>query len=346
MKLPAYEQDLEKLNQLAPGALRQFYPRRICCPLGYVDPKYYGLIAWGAAWGARMGPETANKSNNLVAINHFLNLSCPTYFIAPQFCAAINATNPPEDLTIEDMHFPMESMLLVLPLEFIQATYKWMIPFICVGRLPAGDHPIHPAVADTSHLQPGSVGCAGRMLSVHAPFFPEDGMGISYGAWYPLKMSIREITNPEDDRFSDDLGLQKNFYAERFSPEMAERLFKHDAPQPTKEEDKELPKKLTLLALKIVLAMTARPQLISTGVQTRKELTKKGEVVRDALWSPNFIGKDYRIQRQSGESLGGTHASPRVHWRRGHWHNVVHGKGRALRKLDWFEPVLVNAAGV
>lgn len=183
------------------------------------------------------------------------------------------------------------------------------------------------------------------MLTVHAPFFPEDGMGISYGAWYPTRFSIREIVNPEDDRFSDDLDLQKNYYAEKLNPEIAERIFKHDAPQPTHQEDKELPKKLTMLALKIVLAMTARPQLVSSGGQTRKELARKGEVIRDALWSPNFIGKDYRIQRQSSEGLGGTHASPRVHWRRGHWHNVVHGKGRALRKLDWFEPTLVNAEG-
>jgi hypothetical protein len=87
--------------------------------------------------------------------------------------------------------------------------------------------------------------------------------------------------------------------------------------------------------------MTCRPQLIEMGVQTRKERIKHG-IVREAIWSPNIIGGKYKV-KHSTEHGEGTHASPRVHWRMGHWHTVLHGKGRALRKLDWFEPVIVNA---
>jgi len=33
----------------------------------------------------------------------------------------------------------------------------------------------------------------------------------------------------------------------------------------------------------------------------------------------------------------------RMHWRRGHLHTVKFGKGRESSRLDWFEPILVNA---
>ena len=343
MKLPAYEKDWEVLKAKSPGDIRAFYPRRIACPNGYVDPKYYALVAWAGAAGIRLGPSTHTKATALATINQFLNLDCPTYFIAPEFAMAINATKPPEDVTIAELHFPMESMLFVLPMEFIQATYKWMIPFISVARLPKGTHVPNPHVIRVGQIGESEIGCEGAMFAVHCPFFPADGMGISYGGWYPADFSIGKIADTSNDRFQDDLSIQKAWYSQ-FDPDFANKIFHHDSPIPTGDEDKGIPNKFTMLALKIIMAMVARPQFVTNGSQTRKEIRKQGQVIRDALWSPHFVGKDYRIRRERGESLGGTHASPKVHWRMGHWHTVLHGKGRALRRLDWFEPVLVNAA--
>ena len=58
------------------------------------------------------------------------------------------------------------------------------------------------------------------------------------------------------------------------------------------------------------------------------------------LWSPNLIGRCYRTLRD--ERGGGIHASPRVHWRRGHVRSQPHGQRRSLRKAIWIEPVLVG----
>ena len=38
-----------------------------------------------------------------------------------------------------------------------------------------------------------------------------------------------------------------------------------------------------------------------------------------------------------------THASPRTHWRRGHWRRVACGKQFSERQLRWIKPVLVNS---
>ena len=59
-----------------------------------------------------------------------------------------------------------------------------------------------------------------------------------------------------------------------------------------------------------------------------------------SVLSPRWIK---RKAKKITRSLGGTHASPLMHWRRGHWHTYKVGKGRAEEKLNWVEPVLVNA---
>ena len=46
-----------------------------------------------------------------------------------------------------------------------------------------------------------------------------------------------------------------------------------------------------------------------------------------------------------GESAGGTHASPRAHWRRAHWHHYWTGPKSETQqlKLRWLHPILVAA---
>lgn len=46
--------------------------------------------------------------------------------------------------------------------------------------------------------------------------------------------------------------------------------------------------------------------------------------------------------RDRGEDQGGTHASPRPHIRRAHWHTFRRGPGRAESVLKWLPPIPVN----
>ena len=63
---------------------------------------------------------------------------------------------------------------------------------------------------------------------------------------------------------------------------------------------------------------------------------------------PVWIGKDFRFDRTpwapskrvaSGISSS---AARRPHWRRGHWHTVLHGEKRHSRRMQWFQPVYVG----
>ncbi|MGH8598506.1 MAG: hypothetical protein ACREXT_17775, partial [Gammaproteobacteria bacterium] len=92
------------------------------------------------------------------------------------------------------------------------------------------------------------------------------------------------------------------------------------------------------LVFNVLLALDARPQL--AGSPGRKVgATKKG--ARREIWEPTIIGHGYRIVRErSGET--GTHASPRMHWRRGHYRNQAYGPGRTEHRRIWLEPVLIG----
>jgi len=84
----------------------------------------------------------------------------------------------------------------------------------------------------------------------------------------------------------------------------------------------------------------ARTELLSPTVCERKEKVRHGHLVKEALWKPAWFGEHYAIRREA--SLGGTHASPRLHFRRGHFTNQPYGPKSTLRKKLWIDPILVG----
>ena len=67
---------------------------------------------------------------------------------------------------------------------------------------------------------------------------------------------------------------------------------------------------------------------------------KVGRKAQDALYGVRWLGVGHH---RTGPPLGGHHASPRTHWRRGCFRRQPYGKGRALRKVIWIRPVMVGA---
>lgn len=55
-----------------------------------------------------------------------------------------------------------------------------------------------------------------------------------------------------------------------------------------------------------------------------------------------WIGKTFRYERESAETTGAPRGPVQSHWRRGHWHTVLHGKQKAQRRTQWFKPVYVG----
>jgi hypothetical protein len=91
--------------------------------------------------------------------------------------------------------------------------------------------------------------------------------------------------------------------------------------------------------IKLLVVLNTRPNLVERGQCVRPRRIKRGRVKQRELWSPNLIGWRYRV---ASASPAGTHASPRLHWRRGHIRNQPFGMGRTLRRLVWIEPMLIG----
>ena len=104
--------------------------------------------------------------------------------------------------------------------------------------------------------------------------------------------------------------------------------------------DKRSPHPLSALVPKLFVILKSGPQLVEAGKCVRPQKLKHGRVKHCELWSANLIGRSYQAVREDLEDC--THASPCVHWRRGHVRSQPHGPHRSLRKPLWIEPVLVG----
>jgi hypothetical protein len=99
------------------------------------------------------------------------------------------------------------------------------------------------------------------------------------------------------------------------------------------EIDEQVNIMLTNLTFKVLLAMNARPELISKGVNTGKKL-KHGK----SVWTPNFIGNNYKVETKNSNQESSY--SVRLHWTRGHFRQQPYGKDRLERKTIWIEPFI------
>ena len=67
----------------------------------------------------------------------------------------------------------------------------------------------------------------------------------------------------------------------------------------------------------------------------------------DGVPIPVVIVTDLRAMADwkppQSQRIGGiSSASRRPHWRRGHWHTILHGEKRQRRRMQWFKPVYVG----
>ncbi len=99
------------------------------------------------------------------------------------------------------------------------------------------------------------------------------------------------------------------------------------------EHEPDVIRRLAGIASNVLLLWSARPEMLEKGRLYKR--TKGGS----EYWTPSWIGLSYQPPTETG---GGTHASPRSHWRRGHFRNQRHGPELSLSKLLWIEPTFIN----
>ncbi len=92
-------------------------------------------------------------------------------------------------------------------------------------------------------------------------------------------------------------------------------------------QNKDSTEKVSVLMLKLPCVLNWRDNLIEPARCILPAKCKGAE--RTELWAPNIIGGHYHPRRELATPAG-THASPRLHWRRGHATYQVIGKKEDL----------------
>lgn len=108
-------------------------------------------------------------------------------------------------------------------------------------------------------------------------------------------------------------------------------------------EEREMVARLRSIALQSFLALQYEPELLSVKEPVKNQRDKIHEPSsRNKQIYPRWIGRDIAPASSAKPHQGGSHRSPRQHWRKGHWRRVPIGEGRTGRKVVRIPPTLVN----
>jgi hypothetical protein len=290
------------------------YPKRYACPDDYTSAKIFASLATSEAIRARkFGGEDPNV-NIYASVAKHAKLKCPTFWVEKDLCESLIKTTPPESFPLSEIKWPMESILFLLPLKE-GAFCEWIL-ITKINRGEVISLSSHHIDATTEHYEENVINCFGGCFY--------HGSGNLYQTCVPQSKCFGNAKDGIEFKTFDDSGCREMNHQEGDASDNILRL-----------------------AINFLMFMSARPEDI-TGEIPAGKLKKNGKSKshphppeEDRLWAPRFLGKEYGERYR--KSLGGTHASPSAHWRRGHWRRQHYGPENQLIKDIWIEPVIVNA---
>ncbi len=321
-----------EIERHAPELMAACEPRRIVPPHGYASSRHYATMIAVNMMTAKYGDinNVEKQGQNMMATKAklcsnymLLKHKVPTYYCRENLLTAISETNLPESFKCNDLKWPMPSMLFVLPIAWTRRYFGYAVPFMSVGHVDG--ELTCPIEKELGQKMPVS-GCAGHKILMHQVVMLNSAP-IDYTFVYGMDMEVSECSKPRE--FSDYLPFADGHNV-------------CDEVLPSLAQEKVMVASMNTLTLQILLALTARPELVESGECIRKHKVKHGKE-KSALWSPNMIGRRYSTKSEYYTEYHQSGEHNRPHWRRGHFRKQHHGKQNALTKIIWLEPVLVNA---
>lgn len=225
----------------------------------------------------------------------------PIFFVESEMLDACMRTKPLREITVEELKLPFEGMSFILPHGKFFKSNKGRtgeVSFISISRNIPGTENINIPGAQVEietqdHALIVSTMFIDTLESVTLRI-TNDGL---CNIWETdFDMSWTEITGNEDG---------KQYFNSEF----------------TADED-DFVKNMVAVCINLVMAMEACPELLVTERKVK-------HIRRDRsyeIWTPNTVGLKYRHKVIDGSVEKGSHASPRSHWRQGHWRRQGIGK--------------------
>lgn len=284
----------------------------------YVSPKgYWKWVEAAAAYVSQSNPfaaQAAIERNDTVAVGGTIaamaacSMDAPAVFVGEQLLEALNQTVPPKlDESPNDV---WPAVLTMLPRGQVIGTDGETISSMLILTMKAFDQfCLHHNGPSRHFWEPGSDGVVVMSVS-------EEGvLAFSYERWdAPTDSEYIHIPNQQwVPGSNDDL-----------------REIGH-----------------TRFAKNLLLLKNARPELLTTDQPTKASSHGvgfgKSPHGRQATLPTTWLGKNFVVERTERSSADGSDRGPlKPHWRRGHWHTVLHGQGKTLRRQQWFQPTYVT----
>jgi hypothetical protein len=337
---PHARKTLADINRIfdAAGREQDFY--RHLMRRYYRSPKgYQNFEQCAAGWAGeliacRLGSPTQSALRSLLCLDGLLQQAIPSvYYISPELIELVENTDVDPDLTSKDFNFFTQCALLLFPDKL----------FACEG---VGG--VSPDTYLTSFIfRQVELSYSLKLHPLKTPKNIAIRNLIERSHYYNLagELIVDENENGNFYCLTAMDGNQETIHAIRSTAIGLSELL--DA-----RNDK-IPARY-LAALRVLNFVHRLAAIISTNpddfIHTGSPLPDRsrgkgfGAKTDSQPWEPTWLGlKGDGSERVLGEGATGTGRSPRPHFRRGHLRRQRYGEGRALSKLVWIKPILVNA---
>jgi hypothetical protein len=315
------------MENKCPELLAKFYPRVYESTGGYWSPRQCAaFLTYAVASGIRTGLDHADSATRMLmpALHLMVERRMPQFFIAPDLLEAVKRTDFPDEINWAELRMPFEQGIFMLPRQSFIHPKTGEVAMIVWARLKPGEY------------QPPAPGI---------PVMTEAYQSIRVICLCPEKARWYQAILEDDQK---PLRLQNPF--DRTPGDKIPQVILGPLDLVLDEKDAVFIDEMFTIAFGTFMVMNARPQLVERGELIRR-VTKAGQTRE--FWTPNIIGPKYKLKREvpkiidgkfvyDGQREHGTHASPRMHWRRGHHRFQAHGAGRRERKEIWVEPTLIG----
>ncbi len=122
-------------------------PRRIQAPPGYhsthcVSTGLFLLIAQGRIKDDLNLQQVPTEITAHTIAYQVINQGLHVFYVRDEFARAVAATDLPHDFTLDDLHWPMPSMVVGWPAGFMQEAVGRDICYVYAASIDAGDHKV------------------------------------------------------------------------------------------------------------------------------------------------------------------------------------------------------------
>lgn len=305
-------------------------PRSYCVPNGYVSPKILGVTILSSLLASRLPPEMMTHPilHRMILGWELVEQDVPLYFVGRDFITDVTYSKPPLEMPMGELAFPFPAVSYALPEDFSRAYFGSgvVVPFISACKRAGGEVKPperilqHPKLRDSWPVR----GPAGELFIVSGTVFFPNGSAVDYTACLQSQTTLGE-----------GLSLPSDFEPHGIDVLTHEIFLRREDKDTTLEEDRLFLHGIIRLAVWLLLGTMAMPEHVEAPIAVYPPKKLGGGRMTGGTWQPRWLGRKYIMDRPH---QGGTHASPRVHRKSGHFKRVRFGEKRSQVKVGYIKP--------